>query len=108
MKVSMNVTERLALLSILPGEGNLATIRQARVLREDLSLSEDEHKTFEFKVLETGGFQWNPNKAQSKEFTLNASQIGMIDKALRTLDAQNKVQVHHETLYELFNVEPKE
>ncbi len=44
MKVLLNILERLKLLEILPSEGNYATLKIMRKLRETLSLSEEEFK----------------------------------------------------------------
>ena len=41
--IELSVGERLSLLTVLPKEGNIATLRIVRDLQHSLSLSEEEH-----------------------------------------------------------------
>jgi len=79
MEKLLNLGERFALLGILPQEGNFATLKVVRKLRENLSLTEEEMKHFEVKQIATNGgnFQltWNPEKAtETKQLNLENFQ----------------------------------
>ena len=57
--MKLSVYSRLILLNNLPPQGDITSIRIVRVLREELSLSEEEHKLVNLKVDEkTQGLSW--------------------------------------------------
>ncbi len=103
----LHMSERLMLLSILPKEGNFLTLKIVRKLREDLSLSEAEHKEYDFKALDDGRVAWSKEAdAQPKEITIGEKATDIIVEALTALDKSNKLTDAHFTLYEKFlNIE---
>lgn len=46
MKADLTLSDRFAILGILPAEGNFATLKIVRKLREQMSLTEDEIKKY--------------------------------------------------------------
>lgn len=104
---SLNVPERLNLLSILPQQGNLATLRILRDLREKLSLTEEEHKEFGITSEQHEGsvtFKWTNGDAAltPREFQFQPKALSIIVEALRNLDSQKQLRTEHISLYEAF------
>lgn len=105
---SLNVPERLNLLSILPVQGNLATLRIVRDLREKLSLSEEEHKEFGITTIHNDNgsvtFNWTNGDAAltPRKFQFQPKAFSIIVEALRQLDTQKQLRTEHISLYEAF------
>ena len=108
MKQKLNVSERFALLGLLPSEGNFATLKVVRKLREALSLTEEEIKHFEVKQIPTSGGQtqltWSPEKAtETKDFEFGEFAEEMIKAKLKKLEEDKKLTNEHFSIYEKFN-----
>ena len=113
MKQKLNLGERFALLGLLPSEGNFATLKVVRKLRESLSLTEEEIKHFEVKQIPTSGGQsqltWSVEKAtEEKEFEFGEFAIDMIKTELKKLEEDKKLEDKHFSLYEKFIENVKE
>ena len=102
----LSVQDRLVLLSILPNEGDLTTIKIVRTLREELSFTEDEHKELEFKDNpdNPGFIIWNNEAEQNKEFDLKPVAISLIFEKLKELSKQKKLKDEHIALCEKFGI----
>lgn len=103
----LNVPERLNLLSILPQEGNLTTLRIIRDLREKLSLSEEEHREFGIVTEQHESsmtFKWTNGDAAltPREFQFQPKALSIIEEALKNLDSQKRLRTEHISLYETF------
>ena len=100
MKTELTLSERFAILGILPAEGNFATLKIIRKLREQLSLTEAEIK--EYKVIQKGDqITWeNGDKTIEMEFGEFAEN--MIKETLEKMNETNKLEDKHYTLYEKF------
>src|SRR5207247_9230228 len=75
VSMEFSVQERLILLSILPAEGDLTTLRIVRGLREQLSFSEEEHALLKFNQAENR-VAWDAEAAKlidRKSTRLNSS-----------------------------------
>jgi len=115
MKQKLNLGERFSLLGILPSEGNFASLKVVRKLREDLSLTEEEIKYFDVKQIPSSGGQsqltWSPEKAmETKEFVFGEFAEDMIKAKLKKFEEEKKLEDKHFSLYEKFieNVKSKE
>ena len=106
MKTKLTIGERFALLGILPGEGNFATLRIVRKLRENISLTEDEMKDFGVKQIQSNGgsqLTWDVNKATiEKEFEFGEFAEELIRTKLKELNDKDKLENNHFTIYEKF------
>lgn len=99
--MELTIFERLILLSILPQEGNFMTLKIVRQMREDLSFSEEEHKTLNFKQ-ENDRIVWNQTSEKIKNVSLGEKAIEIIADALKKLDDSKKLTEQHFSLYEKF------
>ena len=125
MKIGIDVTERMTILSLLPKEGNFATLRIVREMGNKVGVSADEYKEFGVEdVLEDGkkiGVKWNLEGNKPKDIEFKSKEISIIAEKLKELETNaeyNKtlkegktpkpaLEQRHFTLYEKF-VEEKE
>jgi hypothetical protein len=97
----LNVRERLALLSILPKEGNFINLKLIRVLREELSFSEEESEVLKFKQSE-GIINWIEANDPMKNIVIGEIINALIVDILKTKDRDNKLTEDYISLYEKF------
>ncbi len=98
--MELKVSERLILLSVLPKEGNVTTLRIIRDLKDALSFDLKEYEELKFqddgeRVTWEGG---DP----VKEVEINDVARGIIHDAFRELNNRAKLHEEHLPLYERF------
>lgn len=105
----LTVPERLALLNILPKEGDFTTIKLMRKLRESLSFDEEELKKIEF-VQEGDQVRWNAEGAAGilKQCQIGEKMTDTIHDVLKKLNDEKKLTDQHFSLYEKFVVNREE
>lgn len=101
--MELSVGERLVLLSMLPREGDLATIRIVHELRQELSFSEGEHTDLEIKQ-EGDGVVWKGTD-KTKEVPIGARAHVLIADALKALDEEKKLTTEHLDVWAKFSEE---
>ena len=101
--MKLDVGDRLVLLSILPKEGDLTTIRIVHDLRQALSFSEEELKTLNIRS-EGEGMVWDGADGV-KEIPIGPQAQVRISEVLERLDKEEKITEDHLSLWEKF--EPK-
>lgn len=101
--MELGVMDRLVLLSVLPREGNITTLKIVRKLREDLSFSEEEHKTLNIKTSEQNKMTtWDNTIAVKKEIEIGEKATDVIVEALKKLSDSNKLHEDHLSVWEMF------
>ena len=106
--MELDVKERLALLDILPREGDFLTIRIVRELREQMSFSSEEHEAFGFTYNDAGQVTWSGDAEQTKEISLSVKARRVVEDALQKADKEKKLTADHVSVYEKFFPEEKE
>jgi len=106
-KVKLNISERIALLGVLPQQGNVITLRIIRELQSRLSFKEEEleHYNVQNHVNPDGSARvtWNPELSkEEKDVAIGESATGVIKEQLIKLNAQNRLHVSMLPLYEKF------
>ena len=99
--MKLSVFERLMLLSILPAEGDIITIRIRRELRDALSFSEAENKKLDFERDEEG-IHWNQDADCSKDVVIGKKARELIVEALEELAEAKKFTDQHLDVYDRF------
>ena len=99
--MELSVYNRLILLNILPKEGDFTTLKIVRKLREDLSFSEQEHATLQFKQ-DGGNVQWKQEGDVAVEIPIGEKATDIIVEVLKKLDKEKKLTESHVDLYEKF------
>lgn len=107
MKHKLNIEERIALLNILPFEGNILTLKIIRDLQNSLSFSEKEMKRFKMKNirrLDGSTFAvWDSDlTGEIKEIEIGEVAEAIIVGQLKMLNERNKLRMEMMTLYENF------
>lgn len=101
--MKLTVLERLSLLTILPPEGTLATLRIVRKLRETLSFSEAELVAFSV-ITEGNQIKWDSTKEPPAgvEVEVGEKATDLVVETLKKLDQAGKVTDGHLSLFEKF------
>lgn len=104
MKVKMKVKQRIDLQSILPATGDFLTVKMIRVLREDLSFTQKEHKLLNFVNHPNGSIEWNAKEAKKciKEVEIPETIISIIKETLEQLNTAKQITEAHLDFYEMF------
>lgn len=109
--MKLNVAERIALLPVLPKEGDFTTLKILRELQEKIGFSEDDFKKFKLvtKVTDAGSrIEWDPKEgAKEVGIELGEKALEIVKEALLSLDKSKKLKPEQMTLYEKF-VQEKE
>lgn len=100
--MQLSVFNRLILLNILPKEGDFTTLKIVRKMREDLSFTEEEHKSLQFKFEDNGTVKWNNQANIVREVNFGEKATDIIVDVLKKLDKEKKLKEEHYELYEKF------
>lgn len=104
--MKLTVAERITLFDVLPKEGNFATLKLLRQLREALSFDEEENKALNMTTTVDehgrGMITWNPEASLVKDIPIGEKMTDVVVEALKTLDKTGKLTEQHFTLYEKF------
>jgi len=99
--MKLNVMERMALLNILPPEGSITVMKLLRVLKEELSFNDEEHKALGFQE-EGGMLRWKQDADIKKDIKIGEIMTELIKKELKKLNDEEKLTDAHIDLYEKF------
>ena len=105
--MKLNVGERIALLNVLPPQGNAVTLRIVNELQKELSFSEEEIKQLGIKNTVnpdgTTSIRWDIGMSDyQKDINIGEAAKGIITEQLKRLDAQNQLHITMLPLYEKF------
>lgn len=103
MKTKLTVKQRFSLLSLLPKQSDFTTIKMTRVLKEDLSFDEEEHKKLEFVYNKDGSVSWDSQVAVGhlKEVHIPETIVSELRKTLERLEKSKKLEEQHIDFYEM-------
>ncbi len=104
MKVNLSVVNRLSFLGLLPGEGDLTTIKIIRELREELSLTEAEHSVLHIQQLGEGRIRFDENVVPLIEFEFEGVRellLNGVKTQLRTMESDGQLKLEFLPLYEV-------
>lgn len=98
--MKLSVGDRLILLSILPQESNIITLKVIQKLKDDLGFSEDEIKELNLRQ-EDEKVVWDSG-IDDKDVEFGEKATDIIVDAFKKLNSQNKLREEHIPLYEQF------
>jgi hypothetical protein len=101
MKIKLSVADRMNLIGVLPAEGNYATQKVVRDLRDRIGFEEGELKAIDYKQVGDRA-HWDVNKAKEKEYEFGKYETEVIVEALEQLDKEEKLTAQTTPLYEKF------
>lgn len=97
----LTISERMGVLSILPQQGNFATMKILTKLRDDLGF--DESEVAAANISQVGDqTHWDPQKAIEKEIEIGDTARGIIVAGLKALDDKGQITALTMSLYERF------
>ena len=99
--MQVTVLERIALLNLLPREGNILTVRTIRDLKKKLEFTESDIKTLDLKP-EGQMIRWSHEKEFELTVEFTDGESGIIKAELKRLDEEKKLTADHISLYEKF------
>jgi len=105
--MKLTVSERINTLSLLPSEGNFATLKVLNELKLNLSFTEKEIIELNVKATPTADskiqYTWDAKK-EAKEVEIKIGEVSekIIIDALKNLDKSNKLTNDHYSIYEKF------
>ena len=89
--MKLGVGDRLTLLTILPKEGDLTTLRIVRDLQISLSFTEEDH--VKYKIREEGPQVFWDDAAEGKDVDIGRKAHSIICSAFEALDKQGKLEI---------------
>ena len=98
---SLSIPERMQLLTLLPAEGNIVTLRVVRALQAELSFSEQEIADFGIS-LSGERATWDVAKARDKDVQIGPAAMKLIVEALTKANEAGKLHIAYLPLYERF------
>jgi len=102
----LNVADRIALLGVLPAEGNFQTLKLLRTLRETLSFTEKENTDLAIKQV-GGMITWDSDFDVPISIHVPDLLFDAICEQLNKLDSEGKLVDGHVSIWEKF-IEGKE
>lgn len=104
--MDLTIMERLTLLSVLPEQGNLATLRIVRKLREDLSFTESEIVEYGVEFGDNGRVEWGEEYATvEKTIPMGAAARKAAVDTLLALNEKEEMGLQHLSLCDKFEIE---
>jgi hypothetical protein len=100
--MELKVLDRLMILSVLPKEGNIVTLRLRQDLIKKVGLSAAEMDEYEVAQSAEGGVKWNPTKAKVVNLDFSDSEKAVIRDALKQKDADKLLTDSHLSVWEMF------
>ncbi|MFA6358883.1 MAG: hypothetical protein WCY09_09535 [Candidatus Omnitrophota bacterium] len=97
----LTLPNRLLILSNIPKEGNIITLRIVRELINELALTAEEISEFEVIQLENA-VQYNEKAKIPKSFPLDDVKVDVIKKAFKELNDKNKLTLDLVEVYDKF------
>ena len=102
MKYALNIGNRFTIVQLLPAEGDLLTMRDAKDLKRDLLPTNKEREEFGI-VAEGQNIRWSPEMADVEvEIDFTTPQVALVANALRKLREDKKLREEHVDLWDKF------
>lgn len=105
-KVKLDLQNRVALIDVLPSEGNYSDIKLCQQLKEQIEPTVEEAQKVNFKMGQ-GYATWSEKKAKElgeREFEIDELTCAVLSKTLRGLSDKSKLKPTQIEIYEVFAV----
>ena len=101
MKANLTIGDRFTILGMVPQEGNFATLKLLRKMRENLSLTQEEIKEYDVKQV-GNDIKW-ANSVKTTEMEFCDYDTKLIQDELAKLEKDKKLKDDlHYNIYEQF------
>ncbi len=105
MLYSLDVLARFQILDILPREGTLAALSQARTLKTKLEFTEAEQQEFDIQISADGNAKWKLAAAHPTPIDLTPKEVDLIRNSLSNLSRAGKLRADLLPLCDEFELE---
>ena len=99
--MELGINERIALLQILPKEGDYLTYKILQDLKNELSFTEKEIDDWKI-VISDNRMTWDVKKERKKKVNIGEKATEVIREAFKKLDKEKKINSSNIALYEKF------
>lgn len=106
MKIKLKVLDRIALLALIPNQGNYTLLKSTGEVRELLKFTDKEIKDLNMKQSNDGKTSWDFKKDNGKEFEISEIVIEPVKAKLIEMNNKNQLTKDHIGIYELI-VQPE-
>lgn len=100
--MTLSVVERLAILSILPKEGSITTLRIIRDLQKELSFTEEEYDRLQMTFAPDGRYEWKQQFDTGKDIEIGPVASGLIRKGFEAISDTESMNILYLPIYERF------
>lgn len=103
MKVKLSVLNRLSILGLLSNKGDLTTMKVMRELREELSMTDEEHALLKFRPAAGNKMTWDETAVPPKEFEFTGVReiiLGEVKTQLIAMEEKKELLLDYLPLYE--------
>lgn len=100
--MNLHSIDRLALLQILPAEGDFLTLCCVKDIKAKLEFSKEEREKLEFKPLSNGGMQWNSDEDVPIDVSFDEAEAALLGTTLEKLNKDKKLTIDHLGVYRKF------
>jgi hypothetical protein len=98
----LKVLDRLALLSILPAQGNFLTLSISDDIRAKVNFDAQERTALSLQQTAPGSFTWSEEADVGTEMVFSPAERDLIAGELKLLDQQSRLTPHTIGLYRMF------
>ena len=99
--MKLNVYERLVLLGVIPGQGDLATLRILFELRMRIAFPEQESEALNLRI-DGAEWKWNKDADQNRDIEIGPRGQRIIIDAFEALDKNKALTLQQLPVYERF------
>lgn len=100
--MKLSIIDRLALLSVLPKQGDFLTLQVAKRLLDRVNFSAKEKTDFALQQTSDGRVGWDETKATNAEFEFSDDEHTMIVAELRRRNDERTLGMDHFGIYRAF------
>lgn len=93
MKIDLNVKDRLAIISILPTQGNITDLVEVMEIIKKIKFNEQEKQDLNF-IEEGSKITWDTSLEKNNTFDFNFEQIKLIKQTIDKLNELNKIDIN--------------
>jgi hypothetical protein len=100
--MKLSVYDRIALLSILPKQGNMGDMKVVKMLRGMLDFTVYERQAIDLITQPNGDVSWKPNEVEDKEINISSNICDFIQRRLKYMDSQSLLSEGHVGIWNKF------
>lgn len=100
--MKLSVKERIVLVGLLPATGDITSMKQVRVLREELAFNDEENKNLKIQHQPNGSVTWSKDGEIDKEIEIVPVMLEVIKGKLNELNEQKSITDEILDIWELF------